>query len=146
MNTNKETTIYKVVIYWDEDGVPYEHIFIETEDFKEALRFYDEIRNNPKNDYTKIEIIITTTNIKTYSFLSDTFTNIEDTKDSTNNKTKKLIANKAQCLNCGEIISSMTVHDFKTCSCGNLSVDGGLEYAKRSFIKYNSWVDMCEYK
>jgi len=48
---------------------------------------------------------------------------------------KKIISNKAQCLICGEIIESKHKHDFKTCKCGNVSVDGGKEYLKRS-IKY----------
>lgn len=44
--------------------------------------------------------------------------------------------NKAQCLICGDIIESRHVHDFVTCSCGNLSVDGGREYTKRAFLEY----------
>lgn len=41
--------------------------------------------------------------------------------------------NRIQCLLCKEIIESKSVHDFVTCSCGNVSVDGGQEYCKVSF-------------
>lgn len=47
---------------------------------------------------------------------------------------EKIIRNAAGCLLCGDVIESETVHDFKSCSCGNLSVDGGLEYSKRSVM------------
>ena len=31
----------------------------------------------------------------------------------------KIIRNAIRCKNCGDIIESKTVHDFKFCSCGN---------------------------
>jgi len=40
--------------------------------------------------------------------------------------------NSAKCLKCGDTIVSASRHDFVTCSCGNLSVDGGHDYLKRS--------------
>lgn len=43
----------------------------------------------------------------------------------------KIIRNAAQCLNCLDIIESTHVHDFVTCQCGAISVDGGKEYIKR---------------
>lgn len=48
----------------------------------------------------------------------------------------KLILNRAKCLNCRDIIISYFRHDFNTCSCGQVSVDGGLDYAKRSGTDY----------
>lgn len=39
--------------------------------------------------------------------------------------------NRAKCLHCGDIIESKNRHDFVTCTCGMLSVDGGLDYLKR---------------
>ena len=44
-----------------------------------------------------------------------------------------ILENAAVCGVCGEYIRSNNRHDFKTCSCGNVSVDGGSWYAKRSF-------------
>ena len=44
----------------------------------------------------------------------------------------KIIKNQARCLVCGDVVVSKHTHDFVTCTCGNLSVDGGLDYQKRS--------------
>jgi predicted RNA-binding Zn-ribbon protein involved in translation (DUF1610 family) len=44
-----------------------------------------------------------------------------------------LIQNQIKCLSCGDEIWSAHRHDYKTCSCGNVSVDGGTDYRKRSF-------------
>jgi len=54
---------------------------------------------------------------------------------------KQIILNRAKCLGCGDVITSYSVHDFVICSCGNLSVDGGTEYLKRS---YNDPKLVCE--
>lgn len=42
-----------------------------------------------------------------------------------------LLRNRARCKLCGSIIESKHVHDFVTCGCGAISVDGGLEYFRR---------------
>ena len=39
--------------------------------------------------------------------------------------------NKIKCLKCGDILISESTHDFKTCSCKAVAVDGGLEYLRR---------------
>lgn len=60
--------------------------------------------------------------------------------------TKKIV-NRAKCLKCGDIIESTYTHDYVTCSCGNLSVDGGQDYLKRNFRDgMDSWEDMSIYK
>lgn len=43
------------------------------------------------------------------------------------------LRNRAQCLECNEVIESTYRHDYRSCKCGNLSVDGGNDYHKRSF-------------
>ena len=50
------------------------------------------------------------------------------------NKPKESIKNIAKCLLCGDIIESKHRHDYVTCKCGNLSVDGGKDYWKRSVV------------
>ena len=45
----------------------------------------------------------------------------------------KITKNAARCKNCGDVIESTYTHDFVTCSCGNLSVDGGHDYLRRCF-------------
>jgi len=59
---------------------------------------------------------------------------------------KVLIYNRAKCLICGDILESFHVHDFKSCSCGNISVDGGLQYIKRSAKNVDKIQDLCVYK
>ena len=44
-----------------------------------------------------------------------------------------IVYNAIYCNNCLDIIESTHVHDFKTCKCGNVSVDGGLQYLRRSY-------------
>ena len=42
-----------------------------------------------------------------------------------------IIHNRIRCKKRGEIIESITVHDFKWCSCGSVAVDGGKDYLRR---------------
>ena len=48
----------------------------------------------------------------------------------------KLIKNVIQCNYCGDIIESKYTHDFRWCKCQTVAVDGGLDYAKRTY-KYS---------
>lgn len=43
----------------------------------------------------------------------------------------KIIKNTIQCRKCGDIIESKHVHDFVTCSCGAVAIDGGHDYLRR---------------
>lgn len=43
----------------------------------------------------------------------------------------KILRNSAKCLKCGDEIESKSVHDFVSCKCGAISVDGGHEYLRR---------------
>lgn len=43
----------------------------------------------------------------------------------------RILANKIRCLTCGQIIQSVSVHDFVRCRCGACAVDGGSQYLKR---------------
>lgn len=54
----------------------------------------------------------------------------------------KIIRNAAKCLGCGDVIESKHVHNFVTCSCGKLSVDGGREYLRRCFAEYDGYEDI----
>jgi hypothetical protein len=44
--------------------------------------------------------------------------------------TKQLLINSIICNNCFEKITSRYRHDYQTCKCGSVSIDGGLEYRK----------------
>ena len=55
---------------------------------------------------------------------------VKKDKDVDQNKTIK--CNKAKCKKCGDVIESKHRHDFVSCNCGAISVDGGKDYLKRS--------------
>lgn len=68
-----------------------------------------------------------------------------------------IVSNKAHCLLCDTVIESTHGHDFKTCPCGNLSVDGGKNYLRRAYSSdklleftlghppgERTWVDVSE--
>ena len=38
--------------------------------------------------------------------------------------------NAARCRKCGTVIESKAVHDFVSCKCGAIFVDGGLDYLR----------------
>lgn len=43
----------------------------------------------------------------------------------------QIILNSAKCLLCGDVLISRFQHDFVSCRCASLSLDGGLNYLKR---------------
>lgn len=62
---------------------------------------------------------------------------------------KKLKRNKIRCRHCGDIIESISEHDFKRCMCGKVAVDGGLEYGKRLYpggMEDEHFEDLSEYE
>jgi len=61
----------------------------------------------------------------------------------------RIVHNKIGCMNCGDVIESMHVHDWVACSCfkneeGNqgVFVDGGKEYLRRGGS--NNYVNLSE--
>lgn len=44
-----------------------------------------------------------------------------------------LVYNAIQCKKCGDIIESVHRHNYVTCKCGTVSVDGGLDYQQTLF-------------
>lgn len=58
----------------------------------------------------------------------------------------KIIRNSAQCLVCNDILVSEFGHDFKTCTCGNLCVDGGKQYIRRLFRDRAKIKELNEYQ
>lgn len=58
----------------------------------------------------------------------------------------KIIKNAIQCKHCGEIIESTSAHDFKTCKCGKVFVDGGHEYLRRGYTNSaeDDFIDLSE--
>ncbi len=42
-----------------------------------------------------------------------------------------IVSNSVKCHKCGDEIWSAHVHDYKSCSCSNISIDGGNAYLRR---------------
>ena len=55
-----------------------------------------------------------------------------------------ILRNAIKCNRCGDVIESSFRHDFKTCSCGAVSVDGGHDYLRRAFREGVSFTDLSE--
>ena len=56
---------------------------------------------------------------------------------------KKIVRNAIRCKACGDVIESKTEHDFHTCSCGRVSVDGGHNYLRRTFTESMDDFEEC---
>lgn len=56
-----------------------------------------------------------------------------------------VVTNKAQCKLCGDVIESKHRHDFKSCKCGEISVDGGKSYIKRSAKNLGNIIELSDW-
>jgi len=73
-----------------------------------------------------------------------------DNEELTKEERKKINAgdirlNRAKCRKCGDIVQSTHRHDFKSCKCGAISVDGGSWYTRRLAKSLNDVIEMNEY-
>jgi len=55
-----------------------------------------------------------------------------------------VVTNKAQCRLCGDVIESMSGHDFRRCKCGEIFVDGGRNYIRRGASSLDNIIEMSE--
>jgi tRNA(Ile2) C34 agmatinyltransferase TiaS len=55
-----------------------------------------------------------------------------------------VVINKAQCKLCGDIIESKSRHDYVRCGCGEIAVDGGKSYIKRSAKDLSNIIELSE--
>lgn len=46
------------------------------------------------------------------------------------NMKKKIRVSCIECPKCGDLIYSRAHHDYHSCSCGDIAIDGGLEYIR----------------
>ncbi len=53
----------------------------------------------------------------------------------------KIITNSAQCKKCQDVIVSNHRHDYVSCSCRAISVDGGKSYLKRSAVDFSHLIE-----
>jgi hypothetical protein len=43
----------------------------------------------------------------------------------------RILRNRARCTLCGDVVESRHRHDFRSCGCGAVAVDGGRAYLRR---------------
>lgn len=53
--------------------------------------------------------------------------------------------NTARCRLCGDVIESKHRHDFVSCKCGEIFVDGGCDYIRRGASDLNNIIELSEY-
>ena len=53
-----------------------------------------------------------------------------------------IISNQAKCLRCGDEPFSGSVHDLRYCECRSIYVDGGMEYKRHGFKKWDEYMDL----
>ena len=58
---------------------------------------------------------------------------------------RQILCNRIKCKKCGEVIESVSVHDFKYCRCQTVAVDGGREYLRR-VGNCGDWEELSEYE
>lgn len=59
------------------------------------------------------------------------------------------IVNKAQCAKCGDIVESKHNHDFVSCKCGEIFIDGGVGPSacpRGGANDLSNIIDLSEYK
>lgn len=59
--------------------------------------------------------------------------------------TRRITKNSAQCASCGQVLVSRHVHDFVSCGCGAIFIDGGNEYFRAGGAAENL-INLCEYE
>lgn len=57
-----------------------------------------------------------------------------------------IITNKAQCKICNDIIESKYRHNFVSCKCGEIFVDGGKDYLRRGAGNFENFIELSEEK
>lgn len=53
-----------------------------------------------------------------------------------------ILSNQIECLHCGDMPYSAHRHDFKSCKCGKVEVDGGMDYIKRGGNR-EDYIEQC---
>ena len=58
-----------------------------------------------------------------------------------------ILVNRAKCNRCGDIIESKYRHDFVSCWCGAIFVDGGKTYLRRGYKKEDGdcFIELSEF-
>ena len=58
----------------------------------------------------------------------------------------KIIFNVAKCNLCKNVVESKYRHDWASCNCGEIFVDGGLDYLRRGAKNWVNFIDLSSVK
>jgi hypothetical protein len=59
---------------------------------------------------------------------------------------KRLVRNAARCRKCDDTIESTYRHDFRSCRCGEIFVDGGLDYLRAGADDFDNFESLAVYE
>jgi hypothetical protein len=57
-----------------------------------------------------------------------------------------IVRNAAECARCGDVIESRYRHDYVSCKCGGIFVDGGKDYIRRGGETLDLIIDLIIYR
>jgi hypothetical protein len=57
-----------------------------------------------------------------------------------------IIRNAAKCQHCGDVVESKHRHDYRSCKCGRIAVDGGQDYLRRVFENKGDLIELSEWE
>lgn len=129
-------------LYYNFDGKNNKYCKTTCENYHELKIKAKNIFNNKNKTDKDLLDVATYINhiIKCDEFLTIKGKSIKDKIDRENRKKQKELDQKRKleskggpfikCLNCGNSIQSTHRHDFVTCSCGKVSIDGGSNYTR----------------
>jgi hypothetical protein len=98
---------------------------------------------DPNQEAQRLDDVITNINKICEDFVISLY-NVEPTPPLKKEPEYKILHNKAQCKKCGDIIESHYRHDFVSCKCGSIFVDGGLDYCRSGADNIENFIDLSE--
>lgn len=61
-------------------------------------------------------------------------------------KLQHIKRNMARCKVCGDVLESKHVHDYVSCKCGAIAIDGGTEYLRRTCQNLSDIEELSEFE
>lgn len=78
-------------------------------------------------------------------WLEDGDTSLKRIREAFGIGDKNIKENKIMCNICKDVIVSEYRHDYKSCKCGTVSVDGGNAYLRRGYKKAGDYEELSTY-
>ena len=106
--------------------------------------YKDHVRKTNPEIGKDIDEIEANSRIRDFQSMDDINAWIEEERRRPLPSSRKILRNAARCNHCGDVIESIYRHNFVTCSCGRVSVDGGLDYLRRCAENPDDYTDLSE--